>query len=432
MHPVPAGPAAARVDALLDGLNEAQRRAVTTEGAPLCIVAGAGSGKTRVLTRRIGFRCLTGSIDPRHVLAVTFTRKAGGELRSRLRRLGLRQEVTAGTFHALAYAQLRLLWSERGTTPPALLERKAGLLARIGPGGGRSTAAVLAGEIEWAKARIIAPSGYAAAATAAGRRPPVSLDEMTAVFRRYEEEKRRRGLVDFDDLLWQCIEQLEHDTELAAAQRWRFRHLFVDEFQDANPLQHRLLEAWRGDRLDLCVVGDPNQAIYGWNGADPGLLTGFGERFPGAEVVVLDLNYRSTPEIVATANAVLRWTEAGATGIGLTRLRATRPEGRIPVELVHPTDRLEAHSVARSVLDRHGPGVPWSHQAVLCRTNAQTVLLEEALKEIGVPYRVRGRPFIELPEVRDTLRTMGSSRAPFPNTIAGIESAITAATPDGE
>jgi DNA helicase-2/ATP-dependent DNA helicase PcrA len=422
-----------RLDELLAGLNESQRRAVTIDSAPLCIVAGAGSGKTRVLTRRIAYRSLSGDVDARHVLAVTFTRKAARELRLRLARLGLRDEVTAGTFHAIAYAELRRQWAERGSQPLTLVESKVKLLARLLPRG-RFIAPDVAGEIEWAKARVVSPSRYPEAAAAAGRRPPLGFEELADIYRRYEESKRHRRELDFDDLLWESILQLE-DPDHAAALRWRFRHLFVDEFQDINPLQHRLLEAWRGDRLDLCVVGDPNQAIYGWNGADPGLLDGFATRFPGAEVVVLDVNYRSTPQVLAAANAVLRNAPWGSRAgpVRLERLQASRPDGDIPVETMHPTDRHEARALARRVLDRHGPGTPWSHQAILFRTNAQAVLFEEALKAIGVPYRVKGRaPFVDLPEVRDALRTLSSSRVGFRDTLAAIESGLGAGSDTGD
>ncbi|MGH9244353.1 MAG: ATP-dependent DNA helicase UvrD2 [Acidimicrobiales bacterium] len=416
---------------LIHDLNEAQRQAVTTETAPLCIVAGAGSGKTRVLTRRIAYRCLTGSADPRHVLALTFTRKAAGELADRLRHLGLRDRVTAGTFHAIAYAQLRTHWAERGIRPPTLLDRKVALVARLLPrtpkgGSPRLTAVDAANELEWAKARMLSPSRYAEAAPRAGRRPPVGFDEMAHLYERYEDEKRRRGLVDFDDLLWRCVHALATEPDVAAAQHWRFRHLFVDEFQDVNPLQHRLLEAWRGDRLDLCVVGDPNQAIYGWNGADPRLLTQFAERFTSAEVVVLEDNYRSTPQILVVANAALvpRY-RSSATRVRSPRLRATRPDGDIPSVHVYPSERHEARAVARLVLDRHRPGVPWSHQAVLFRTNAQAVLFEEAFRPVGIPYRVRGRaPFLQLPELREVLKAVTRSRAQFRETLADIEASL--------
>jgi DNA helicase-2/ATP-dependent DNA helicase PcrA len=249
-------------DALLDGLNDAQTAAVTSSATPLCILAGAGSGKTRVLTRRIAWRAATDSLDPRHVLALTFTRKAAGELTQRLRQLGLQDQLAAGTFHGVAYAQLRGRWAERGIEPPTLLDRKVGFVARLLPSSRAQVPAMdVVAEIEWAKARLVAPDRYAEEAERAGRRPPMSGDEVARVYARYEEQRRRSRLVDFDDLLRVCARDLLADPDFAAAQRWRFQHVFVDEFQDVNPLQQSLLDAWLGDRLDLCVVGDPNQAI---------------------------------------------------------------------------------------------------------------------------------------------------------------------------
>jgi DNA helicase-2/ATP-dependent DNA helicase PcrA len=408
--------------ALLEGLNDQQREAVTTEAAPLAIIAGAGSGKTRVLTRRIAYRCLTGTADPRHVLAVTFTRKAAGELANRLRHLGLRDHVAAGTFHALAYAQLRGWWADRGTRPPALLERKVRLLVRL-LGRNTSVQAIdLAGEIEWAKARMVAPDAYAAAATLAGRRPPMEPSKLAELYRRYEDEKRQQRQVDFDDLLLLCVRAMESDADFASAQRWRYRHLFVDEFQDVNPLQFRLLGAWRGDRPDLCVVGDPHQAIYSWNGADPKLLRELAKLVPGTVTVALEHNYRSSPQVIATANRLL---DAGAVP-GL-RLLATQPEGPVPVVRSMADDRSEARGIARALLDRHRPGVAWSHQAVLTRTNAQTVLIEEACRAVGVPVRARGRlPFLELPEIREALRAMQRNRAPLSEQLGTLEARLSA------
>jgi DNA helicase II / ATP-dependent DNA helicase PcrA len=382
---------------LLAGLNRAQTEAVTTAAAPLCILAGAGSGKTRVLTRRIAWRVARGEADSRHVLALTFTRRAAGELGARLARLGVRDRVAAGTFHGLAYAQLRRRWSDRGERPPALLDRKARVLAPLLPRSARATVqpADVAAEIEWAKARMVGPDRYEAEAAAAERRAPLPFAEVAAIFERYETEKRARGLVDFDDLLLLCAAALESDAEFGASQRWLFRHLFVDEFQDVNPVQYRLLEAWRGGRPDLCVVGDPNQAIYAWNGADPGYLTGFALHHPGAAVVRLDDNYRSTPQVLAVANAVIG---------GNHRLRAHEPDGPPPTVTSYPSDREEAAGVARALRHRHGAGRPWSDNAVLTRTHAQLVLFEEALGASSVPFRVRGSArFLSQPEVRDAL-----------------------------
>src|SRR5436305_1090093 len=335
---------------LLDGLNEAQREAVTSDASPLAIIAGAGSGKTRVLTRRIAYRCLNRSADPRHVLALTFTRKAAGELSARLRRLGLRDHIAAGTFHALAYAQLRGWWADRGTQPPGLLERKGRILGRLLGRSAPGLALDAAGEIEWAKARMIAPDAYPAAAARAGRRPPLDPPKMADLYQRYEEEKRRQRQVDFDDLLSLCSRAIENDPAFASAQRWRYQHLFVDEFQDVNPLQFRLLGAWRGNRPDLCVVGDPHQATYSWKRADPQLLRDLGQLIPGTVTVALEQNYRSSPQIIATANRIL---DTGAVP-GL-RLRATRPDGPVPTIRSLADDRSEARSIARALLDRHRP-----------------------------------------------------------------------------
>ncbi len=410
------------VSGLLADLNDAQHRAVTSTAAPLCILAGAGTGKTRVLTRRIAWRCASGSADPRHVLALTFTRKAAGELWSRLRRLGLRDAVTSGTFHSVAFAQLRQRWLDTGTPAPTLLDQKGRLLVRLVPRVRRPqvTIADYAGEIEWAKARIVTPERYAEAAIRAGRRPPVDPDAMATIYRRYEDEKQTKRLVDFDDLLWQCARTIETVPDFAAAQRWRFRHLFVDEFQDVNPLQLRLLEGWRGGSADLCVVGDPNQAIYGWNGADATALVRFAERWPGSAVVALEENHRSSPQVLAVANAVLA---AGAPE-RLLRLRATRPDGPIPRVHPYPTDTQEAKGIARAALDLHGPGTPWSHQAVLVRTHAQTVLLEQAFKLAGVPFRLRGKAaFLDLPEVRQALRSLERSRT-FLGGLAALDAEV--------
>jgi DNA helicase II / ATP-dependent DNA helicase PcrA len=383
---------------LLEGLTPAQAEAVATEAAPLRVLAGPGSGKTRVLTRRIAHRIATGSADAGHVLALTFTRKAAGELRARLGRLGVRGTVVAGTFHAVAYATLRRDEADAGRPPPALLPRKAGLLGRLlerrGLAGDVRPGEV-AVEIEWAKARLVGPEGYVEAAAAAGRRPPVDVGEVGVLYRAYEDEKRRRGQVDFDDLLLRCARRLESDPEAAARQRWRFRHLFVDEFQDVNPLQARLLEAWRGDRPDLCVVGDPDQAIYAWNGADAGLLLDFPRRFRGGHTVVLADNFRSTPQVLAVAGAVL-----GARAAGAGPLRPAREAGALPTVRRFADDGAEARGIARAIERRHRDGLAWSSMAVLVRTHAQSVVLEEALVAAGVPHRVRsGPPFLRQPAV---------------------------------
>ncbi len=404
---VTAGRYGAEVDALLEGLDSTQRDAVTSRAAPLAILAGAGSGKTRVLTRRIAWQSSEQLIDPEHTLAVTFTRKAAGELRERLARLGVRESVTAGTFHAIALAQLRRRADEQGRTMPELLDRKVRILMRLLPNRGREgalAAAEIASEIEWAKARLVKPDGYEAAVTLAGRATPRPPAEVATIYVSYEREKRKRGLVDFDDLITGCADVLERDADFAAAQRWRFRHLFVDEFQDASAAQFRLLRAWLGDRSDLCVVGDPDQAIYGFAGADASYLGGFrrvfpAERFPEVGVVQLGSNYRSTPQVVGAASAVL-----GPPGRRRREVHAARPDGPLPTFTEYATADDEARGVARGLRDAESAQLPWSRMAVLYRVNAQSALFEEAMTRGGIPFRVRGgERFLERQEVQVAL-----------------------------
>jgi ATP-dependent DNA helicase UvrD/PcrA len=367
-------------DELLEGLSSDQRRAVTSIASPLCVLAGAGTGKTRVLTRRIAYQLLTGRVAAEHVLALTFTRKAATELDKRLSQLGLREQITAGTFHAVAAAQLRRWWADRGRQAPTLLTAPGGLLQNLageqpvlrGIGSGE-----LAAEIAWAQARSIEPAAYQEEVRTSGRTPPAPAPEMARLYGAYRRTKQLRGLVDFDDLLACCAEAIEQDPRFARAQHWRWRHLFVDEFQDLNPLQYRLLLAWVRGGAFLSVVGDPNQAIYGWNGADPGLLDELSSRWSETEVVHLDDNHRCSPQVVAAGVSVL-----GPRG---RRLRSQRPDGPDPAVRVYGTDRAEAMGVAAEVADAHGAGLAWSRMAVLTRTNAQLRVIQSSFDDAGVP-----------------------------------------------
>ncbi|MEO5839216.1 MAG: ATP-dependent DNA helicase UvrD2 [Acidimicrobiales bacterium] len=400
---------------MLEGLDDAQREAVLHPEPPLRIIAGAGAGKTRVLTRRIAYQSAIDAIDPRRVLALTFTRKAAGELNSRLRGLGLRDSVAAGTFHGIAYAQLRRYWADNNRTAPGLLDRKAPLVARVLPRGLGDTAVLdVISEIEWAKARVVSPDAYEDAAHAADRRPPASLALMAEAYRRYEQEKKERRVVDFDDLLSLCRRALETDTEFGSAQRWRFRHLFVDEFQDVNPSQFTLLKAWLGSSADLCVVGDPRQAIYSWNGADATYINDFDQHFPGAASVELRNNYRSTPQVMAIAQAVLR----GASNLAPTV--ATKPAGPLPRVKEYENDVDEARGIARAVRDAHDPGKRWADQAVLVRTNGQIPVLEEALRKAKIPFRTRGGGLLRLPEARSIIRGLERSPQPLASSVTDL------------
>ncbi len=401
---------------LLDGLDDAQRSAVTVDADVLIVEAGAGTGKTRVLTRRIAWGAHIDRWDPRRVLALTFSRKAAGELRSRLWELGLRDHVTAGTFHSIALSILRQHWDKAGTSPPELLTRKARFVAGLLPGRpDRSLVRSATAEIEWASARRIDAARYADVAASDGRRPRLDVHEMATLIQRYHHEKERRRVVDFDDLLLHCARLLQNDPTTADAFRWAHRHLFVDEFQDVNPLQYGLLRLMIGAKPQLCVVGDPRQSIYGWNGADPSLLTTLDDRFPDAERRSILRNHRSTPEILRVANALLP---------DHAPLEATRPTGPDVTISTHVDDDAEATAIARGLRLGHRGTRRWSSMAVLVRTNAQVPILVEALQNLGVPTIGRGSTaLIEDPAVVDALATFADVNVRLHEALAEISTA---------
>jgi DNA helicase II / ATP-dependent DNA helicase PcrA len=413
------------LEEILADLTPAQHRAVVSPSSPLVVLAGAGAGKTRVLTRRIAHHVQTGQAGPDHVLALTFTRKAAGELGTRLQSLGLRDGITAGTFHAVASAQLRRWWADRSQYPLTLLASPSRLLRPIAadvPAVRDVPIGDLAAELAWAQAHLIRPENFVAAASASGRRLPADAGELATLYARYEEEKRRRGLVDFDDLLARCADAMDGDPRFAAAQRWRWRHVFVDEFQDVNPLQHRLLLAWLGPDAELTVVGDPNQAIYGWNGADPGLLEGISGRWPAAEVVRLDDNHRCSPQIVAAGASVL-----GPSGVNL---RSSRPDGPAPSVCSYLSDEAEAGGVAAELHDAHAGGLPWSQMAILVRTNAQGEPLRRALEAAGIPCAALSQADVlrhpAAVEALEELRAQAS--LPIAVAVADLAAAVVVAT----
>ncbi len=380
---------------LLAGLTVEQRDAVTTRASPMCIIAGAGSGKTRVLTRRIAWQASHGSADPRRTLAVTFTRRAARELRARLRRLGLNDEVRAGTFHAVALAQLRRHAADSGRRPPRILENAAGIIAELRPKADRAAVAEILNEIGWCRARLVIPEEYTAEARAAGRRPPWGrADRFAQLYADYESAKGRRRVLDFDDVLSRSLELMATEPKHAAAHRWLHQHVLVDEFQDINPLQFALLRSWLGPDSTLVVVGDPDQAIYGWNGADPGLINAVGEHLPGCAVLHMRTNFRSTPEVLAAAGRLL----------GRSPQPAVRPPGAEPtVSVCDGSD--EAAVLARAVRHRHRPGSRWRRQAVLARTNAQLEPLRRSLLRHGIPVAAPSeRSLVRKPEIAALLQ----------------------------
>ncbi len=403
--------------ALEAGLDAEQLRAVTTTASPVAVLAPAGSGKTRVLSRRVAHRIASEEIEPQHVLAVTFTRRAASELRARLGSLGLRDRVTAGTFHALALGQIRDHRRDHRLPAPKVLDRKRGLLEEVTGRGDHRVLAEIATEIEWAKARQIPPAHYVERASAAHRRTRRDPATIADAYLGYEVARSDRGLLDFDDLLLEAARLIERDASFARAQRWRFRHLFVDEFQDINPLQFRLLEAWRGDRYDLFVVGDPQQAIYTWNGADPTFLLDIETYYPPVQVIRLETNYRSSPQILAGATSVL-----ATAGLIADSVVATHSDGEPPRLTLHADETAEARAIARAVRRTNGPGSPWSEQAILVRTNAQLAPIREAFRAARIPHEVRGAdPVVDHPAVREILDGLDGDRRPISAVIDDLQ-----------
>ncbi len=391
--------------AALTGLDPEQRAAVTARAGPVCVLAGAGTGKTRAITSRIAYRALTGEIAARHVLAVTFTARAAGELRARLARLGV-GGVQARTFHAAALRQLRYFAPRllNGRALPELIESKARLVAlaahRAGLRADRTAARDLATEIEWAKSSLVEPGEYAIAAAKAGREPPYEAARVGEVFAAYETVKRGSGVIDFEDLLRAAVWGIEEHPDVAEQIRAQYRHLVVDEYQDVNPLQQRLLDAWLGGRDDLTVVGDASQTIYSFTGATSGYLIDFPRRYRGATVVRLVRDYRSTPQVVGLANAVIRQARGTEARLRLA-LVGQRPPGPEPDLRIFADEPAEAGAVAARAAELIGAGTPPREIAVLFRANAQSEAYEKAFTEAGVAYVVQGAArFFDRAEVR--------------------------------
>jgi DNA helicase-2/ATP-dependent DNA helicase PcrA len=407
------------LDALVADLDPAQREAVTITSGPLCILAGAGSGKTRVISRRVAYALATDVVRPRDVLVVTFTDKAAGEMRARLATLGHRG-VAASTFHAAALRQLRHFWPRvHGSDPPSILESKVPILAPLAaglPGGYRYLAVRdLAGEIEWAKARRIGPFDYESRAIADDRDASLPPDLMANLYRRYESAKARAGRIDFEDMLELTIGLIETDPAIAEEVRDRYRWFSVDEYQDTNPLQAALLDAWLGGRDDLAVVGDEDQTIYTFTGATSDYLIGFAGRYPTARIVALETNYRSTPEVLALANRVLAAGRAapderlpGAAPRPPKRLVPSRPSGPGPQIGGFASDEAELAGVTAAIRAMTRAGTPHGAMAILVRTNAQLPAIESALGAAGIPFHVRGERFFARPEVRRAIRVAGA------------------------
>jgi DNA helicase II / ATP-dependent DNA helicase PcrA len=410
-----------RAETVFEGLNPQQRAAVEAVRGPVCILAGAGSGKTTTITHRIANQVLTGAFRPTEILAVTFTDKAAGELRSRLERLGA-HGVQARTFHSAALAQLRYFVGDGlGQVLPSKALTLQPIRRSLPPPFKFRPLGDLAGEIEWAKNRRLTPETYLRGLD--GHEPPIPPDLMVSVFRRYEAQKDRQGRVDFEDLLERAIRLYDENADAADTFRDRYRAFTVDEYQDVNLLQESLLERWLGGRDELCVVGDDYQAIYSFTGATPEyLLSAKGQVFR------LEENYRSTPEILELANRLVPKL-GGAEKV----LRATLPSGEAPVLRACEDAEAEIASIVANIATYHREGVPYEEIAVLYRINSRSEEFEEALSEAGIPYQVRGGAFLARPAARGMLRALRGSGVQPVAVVADVARAqgLVEAVPDG-
>ena len=406
---------------LLNALDPDQRAVATQVAGPLAVLAGAGTGKTRAITYRIAYGAAVGAFDPSNVLAVTFTQRAAFEMRHRLAQLGV-PKAQARTFHSAALRQLRHFWpTVVGGPLPDVIPHKASLVAasaaRLGITIDRTNVRDIAAEVEWAKVSMVDAAHYASRVARLRRDVPAGLDaaDMARLLDVYEDAKNERGVIDFEDILIYLCGMLQERADVASIVRKQYRSFVVDEFQDVNLLQARLLDLWLGGRHDVCVVGDVAQTIYSFTGASPDYLTGFGRKHPGARIVELTRDYRSTPQIVSLANDVLARSSQRE---GTVRLSSQRDGGAQVTYRTYDDDRAEAEGVAAAIADLIDAGMAPHSIAVLMRTNGQSQAFEEALGARGIPVAVAGgKPFF----ARDDVRT----------AISRLRAAAAAATDEG-
>lgn len=421
----------------LDELDPDQRVAAVAPRGPVCILAGAGTGKTRTITYRIAHLIDSGFVGQNRVLAVTFTSRAAGEMRDRLTKMGI-GAVQARTFHAAAMRQLRYFWPQvYGDMPWQLLNNKFPLVGRAARGAGLSSATEtvrdLLSEIEWAKASLLTPETYPEEIAKTDRTPPADPAKVVEVFRRYEASKNTPDgiMLDFDDLLIHVAGALENAPAVAEEFRQQYRSFVVDEYQDVTPLQQRVLEGWLGDRDDLTVVGDANQTIYSFTGATPRYLLDFSRTYDNATVVKLQRDYRSTPQVTDLANRVIGKATGRIAGTRL-ELQGMKPAGPAPTFQSYDDEPTEAREVAGKILTLLNDGVPASEIAILYRINAQSQVFEQALSDAGIVYQVRGgEGFFQRPEIREAIRALNRAtmRTDLPNDPVAIARA--ALTPVG-
>ncbi|CAN2175711.1 UvrD Superfamily I DNA and RNA helicases [Candidatus Nanopelagicaceae bacterium] len=394
-------------DEILAALDPDQRAVALASRGPVCVIAGAGTGKTRAITHRIAYAAAIGTMDPQKVLALTFTAKAAGEMRARLRSLGV-PTVAARTIHSAALKQLLYFWpSVFGGRTPDLITTKTGFLTEAINRAGLSDSVRatnrelmrdIASEIEWAKVSQVAPSDYVDEISKRMQKPRVLPEQMVQIYTAYESVKKQELAIDFEDVLLLCAAMLEEEREVRERVQDQYRYFTIDEYQDVSPVQQRLINAWLGKRNDICVVGDPAQTIYSFAGATPVFLNTFTQRFPDAEVIRLSTGYRSTPEITFAANALLRH---GAMG---QELVAQNDHGSAPSVVGYSDEAAEVNGVLSEITELLSSGTPPHEVAILARTNSQLKSVERAMQKVNLPYQVRSTErFFDRREVRDFL-----------------------------
>lgn len=395
-------------DSILAALDADQRAVALATRGPVCVIAGAGTGKTRAITHRIAYAAAIGTMDPQKVLALTFTAKAAGEMRARLRTLGV-PAVAARTIHSAALKQLLYFWpSVFGGRTPDLMTTKTGFLTeainRAGLSGSlratnRELMRDIAAEIEWAKVSQVGPTDYIDEVSKRMQKPRVTPEQMVQVYTAYESIKKQELAIDFEDVLLLCSAMLEEERDVRERVQDQYRYFTIDEYQDISPIQQRLINAWLGTRPDICVVGDPAQTIYSFAGATPVFLNSFTQRFPEAEVIRLTTGYRSTPEITFAANALLRHGTMGQ------ELVAVNSHGSKPIVTGYGDEAAEIGGVMAQISALLVNGTQPQEVAILARTNAQLKGAEKAMLAQKIPYQVRNTErFFERREVRDFLK----------------------------
>jgi len=422
-----------RAEEILAALDDDQRAVALASRGPVCVIAGAGTGKTRAITHRIAYAASIGTMDPQKVLALTFTSRAAGEMRTRLRALGV-PTVAARTIHAAALKQLVYFWpSVFGGRVPELMTAKAGFIGeainRAGLAGelratSRELMRDIASEIEWAKVSQVAPEDFVNEIGKRGQKPRVSAEKLAQVYTAYESVKKQELAIDFEDVLLLTAAMLEEERTVRERVQDQYRYFTIDEYQDISPVQQRLINAWLGSRQDICVVGDPAQTIYSFAGATPVFLNSFTQRFPDAEVIRLSTGYRSTPEITFAANALLRHGSMGQ------ELVALNDHGTKPSVDGYANEDAEIAGVLAQITELLNNGTQAQEIAILARTNGQLKGVERAMNKADLPYQVRSTErFFDRQDVRDFLKEVRRASVLPTEGVSWIDELRTLAQP---